>query len=265
MSSVLFSAAAASATTGWSASQVPVDAHHAEDLYAVWKQIFAQERAVESPASAVAMQRASALAPALAPALDESGAGTSQGPAPGRSGDPSIGLTPMQQGLAGAERSDAVAAGASAVAGADGAGTPGTGAITVVNGATTVVNTTTTVVNTTPRSALPADSFQLAGPPPEPIGGAALLAPSAQPSSAEPLAESVRVFVQGPEVAIVVRDATISDQDAVSCAFETARELTGLRSSLQQLTLNGRTLYQRQIDSGTREAPPGGAFVFFAC
>jgi hypothetical protein len=171
----------------------------------------------------------------------------------------------MQQGLAGAERSDAVAAGASAVAGADGAGTPGTGAITVVNGATTVVNTTTAVVNTTPRSALPADSFQLAGPPPEPIGGAALLAPSAQPSSAEPLAESVRVFVQGPAVAIVVRDATISDQDAVSCAFETARELTGLRSSLQQLTLNGRTLYQRQIDSGPREAPPGGAFVFFAC
>jgi len=258
MSSVLFSAAAASGATGWSASQVPVDAHHAEDLYAVWKQIFAQERAVESPASAGAMQRASALAPALAPALDESGAETSQGPAPGRSRDPSIGLTPMQQGLAGAERSDAVAAGASAVAGADGAGTPGTGAITVVNGATTVVNTT-------PRSALPADSFQLAGPPPEPIGGAALLAPSAQPSSAEPLAESVRVFVQGPAVAIVVRDATISDQDAVSCAFETARELTGLRSSLQQLTLNGRTLYQRQIDSGTREAPPGGAFVFFAC
>src|SRR5581483_7561244 len=213
---------AASGATGWSASQVPVDAHHAEDLYAVWKQIFAQERAVESPASAGAMQRASALAPALAPALDESGAETSQGPAPGRSRDPSIGLTPMQQGLAGAERSDAVAAGASAVAGADGAGTPGTGAITVVNGATTVVNTT-------PRSAL--------------------LAPSAQPSSAEPLAESVRVFVQGPAVAIVVRDATISDQDAVSCAFETARELTGLRSSLQQLTLNGRTLYQRQIDS----------------
>src|SRR5581483_5337458 len=190
---------AASGATGWSASQVPVDAHHAEDLYAVWKQIFAQERAVESPASAGAMQRASALAPALAPALDESGAETSQGPAPGRSRDPSIGLTPMQQGLAGAERSDAVAAGASAVAGADGAGTPGTGAITVVNGATTVVNTTTTVVNTTttvvnttPRSALPADSFQLAGPPPEPIGGAALRAPSAQPSSAEPLAESVR-------------------------------------------------------------------------
>jgi hypothetical protein len=64
MNSVLFSAAAASGATGWSTSQVPVDAHHAEDLYAVWKQIFAQERAVESPASDVAMQRASALAPA---------------------------------------------------------------------------------------------------------------------------------------------------------------------------------------------------------
>jgi hypothetical protein len=244
MSPVLFSAAAASVSTGWSTSQAPLDAHQAEDLYAVWNQIFSQERAVEAPAaprggndsgegggaaSACAVQRASAMA--------HDGGAASQGSSPERSADPSMGVAPVQQGLADS-------------AGLE--GTPGAEAATVVNA--------------TSQSALPADSFPLEGPAPQSTGEAALLAARVQPSSAEPLAaESVRVFVQGPAVAIVVRDATISDQDAVYCAFETARELTGLRSSLQQLTLNGRTLYQRHIHSDMREVPPCGAPVFFAC
>jgi len=186
-------------------------------------------------ADAAFAQRASALA--------ESAGGALQSSSPERGADPSTGAVPLQQGL---ERSAAVGA---QVSGAD---TPGTQAAAVVNANS--------------QSAPPADGLPLEAPPPESIReAAALLAATVQPSSAEPpAAESVRVFVQGSAVAIVLRDAGISDRDAVSCAFETARQLTGLHSSLQQLTLNGRTLYQRQIDSGMRESPPHGALVF-AC
>lgn len=250
MSPVVFSAAAAPAATGWSASQVPLDAHHAEDLYAVWKQIFAQERAVEPPASprggndrgeggAAASASADVVFATPAFATSEGGGGVSQGSSPQRSTDPSMEVALMQRGLAVSAVLDT------------GAGTPGAEAAAVVNA--------------TSQGTQSADSVPVERPAPESVGEAALPAASAQPSSAEPLAaESVRVFLQGPAVAIVVRDATISDQDAVYCAFETARRLTGLRSSLRQLTLNGRTLYQRQIDSGMRAAPPRGALVF-AC
>jgi hypothetical protein len=58
-------------------------------------------------------------------------------------------------------------------------------------------------------------------------------------------ADSVNVFVRGSTVAIVVRDAGIEDAEALDCAFETAQKLTGQRAALQQLTLNGRVLYQQ--------------------
>jgi hypothetical protein len=76
------------------------------------------------------------------------------------------------------------------------------------------------------------------------------------------VADSVNVFVQGTAVAIVVRDATLSDQDAVTCAFETARQLTGHSEALQSLTLNGRTLYQQKIQADPRIASSPPALLF---
>lgn len=66
--------------------------------------------------------------------------------------------------------------------------------------------------------------------------------------------ESLNVFVQGATVAIVVRDAQLSDEGALQCAFETARALTGQRAGLRQLTLNGRTVYQQQPEALTPSA-----------
>lgn len=77
-------------------------------------------------------------------------------------------------------------------------------------------------------------------------------------------AESARVFVHGAVVTVVVRNSTLSDQDAINIAFETARELTGQRSALVHLTLNGRTLYQQAEAADTRGATSGPNFVF-AC
>ncbi len=72
--------------------------------------------------------------------------------------------------------------------------------------------------------------------------------------------DTVSVFVQGTAVAIVVRDAGMSQPDALRCGFETARWLTGRGAALQQLTLNGRVLYQQQA----RSEPATRALVF-AC
>jgi hypothetical protein len=88
-----------------------------------------------------------------------------------------------------------------------------------------------------------------------------ILSPVATEQSA---ADSVNVFVHGSAVAIVVRDPAISDHEAVQCAFETARKLTGQGTGLVQLTLNGRILYQQPIQSPTTGALPSAALVF-AC
>ncbi|MEO8152134.1 MAG: hypothetical protein ABI605_03615 [Rhizobacter sp.] len=57
--------------------------------------------------------------------------------------------------------------------------------------------------------------------------------------------DSVSVHVQGTAVSIVVRDAALSEQEALRLGFETARRLTGQRASLAQLTLNGHVAYQQ--------------------
>src|SRR6185503_2379547 len=65
------------------------------------------------------------------------------------------------------------------------------------------------------------------------------------PSSASPVAaESILVLLYGASLTIVVRDTTLSEQDALQGAFATASELTGQRAALNKLTLNGRTVYQ---------------------
>lgn len=79
-----------------------------------------------------------------------------------------------------------------------------------------------------------------------------------------PSADSVSVFVHGEGVEIVVRDASVSDQQAVHAAFATALDLTGRRGTLRELTLNGRTLYRRQ-DEPARPPPQQPPALVFAC
>ncbi len=74
--------------------------------------------------------------------------------------------------------------------------------------------------------------------------------------------ESVSVFVHGDSrVTVVVRDAELSDLQAVRSAFETARQLTGQGNALRQLTLNGRALYRQDDDV----VPAAGPTMTFAC
>lgn len=80
---------------------------------------------------------------------------------------------------------------------------------------------------------------------------------------AAPASEFVSVFQHGAGVTVVVRDSTLSETEAMRCAFEAARELTGKRSSLQQVTVNGRVLYEQQ--SPAPDAAPGSATFAFAC
>jgi hypothetical protein len=72
-------------------------------------------------------------------------------------------------------------------------------------------------------------------------------------------AEWINVFVHGAAVAVVVRNTSLSAKDALHCAFETARELTGQRGALQELTLNGKTIYRQPANAGRERA------AMFAC
>jgi hypothetical protein len=55
--------------------------------------------------------------------------------------------------------------------------------------------------------------------------------------------ESVLVLQRAHGIEIVVRHAALAPQAAVSCALATAQHLAGDRKALQQVTLNGRTVY----------------------
>ncbi len=79
-------------------------------------------------------------------------------------------------------------------------------------------------------------------------------------AASQPVAsESVSVFVKAGAIVVVVRDAQIAEHAALHCAFEAARELSGERSALQQLTLNGRIVYRQCSHFGPPESP---ALVF---
>jgi hypothetical protein len=82
----------------------------------------------------------------------------------------------------------------------------------------------------------------------------------AAPSASQ---EAVVVSVRGTAVSIVVRDTAVSDEEALQCAFETARDLVGTRMALHQLTLNGRTLYRQ--DSAGGDSRPELCGLLFAC
>lgn len=80
-------------------------------------------------------------------------------------------------------------------------------------------------------------------------------APSATPS------ESVVVYLQAASVSIVLRDGELSQSQALQCAFEASHQLTGRRSALRLLVLNGRTVYGPS-DPPTSPAPATTTLVF---
>jgi hypothetical protein len=115
------------------------------------------------------------------------------------------------------------------------------------------------------------DTIAVAAPAPSPIlklvivsdraepvtRSAALQANDTAPQSVA--SEWINVFVHGAAVAVVVRNTSLSAKDALNCAFETARELTGQRGALQELTLNGKTIYRQPANAGRERA------ALFAC
>jgi hypothetical protein len=80
-------------------------------------------------------------------------------------------------------------------------------------------------------------------------------------ASTEVADEIVSVFVQRGTVAITVRNAALTDDEALRCAFETARTLAGEPAALRELTLNGRTVYLHSPHQGSAAAPT----LVFAC
>ena len=124
----------------------------------------------------------------------------------------------------------------------------------------------------TPQAAAPAPAVAAPRPAtrPTPAGGRpdeAAHAPEARPAAladAAPPAqgECVSVFLHGDAVAVVVRDATLSDHAALHDAFAAARALGGADGALERLTLNGRPLYRRP--PAAAETPPV-APLSFAC
>jgi hypothetical protein len=88
-------------------------------------------------------------------------------------------------------------------------------------------------------------------------------AASSQPSPQAASAETVSVFSQGTGIAIVVRDRSLSPEEALRSAFETAQQLTGRRSALGLLTLNGQVLYQQA--SSASQAPSSNPVWKMVC
>jgi hypothetical protein len=130
-------------------------------------------------------------------------------------------------------------------------------------GAITTATTTSSRV-ALPRSVLPQDdqiSAQHTGKPlmvarlqeelradrAAPVRNGAAPAPAQPRLVLEPLASvppsSEIVNLQAESVSIVLRDAKLSEPEALRCAFEAAHQITGRRSALRLLMLNGRTLY----------------------
>jgi hypothetical protein len=75
--------------------------------------------------------------------------------------------------------------------------------------------------------------------------------PSLTEAQADLQEESVLVLQREHGIEIVVRHAALAPQAAVSCALATVQHLVGDRKALQQVTLNGRTVY----DSGPQRPP----------
>ena len=221
------------------AFQASLDAERAQDLYVVWKMVFEHAQAGQSGSHDAA--RSPAPDPRLGdvkPATDTTAAVW----APWAGARDTLPTTlPLESATAATfeTASSAVALGPRASA-----------AVKAVQGAMPALARSVAALRDEPplRSTMP-----------EPGRNAA--APADAP---DPMPDSVNVFVRGAAVSITVRDPAMSAHEAVRCGFETARRLTGQRAALQQLTLNGHTLYQNSDAPALEQARPGPVLVF-AC
>jgi hypothetical protein len=229
------------ASVGHSPAAAPIDAVQAEDLYRAWKSVFERAQAVH-PADA---GKTSSAAGRVQAELAQGVRGSVVQPPASRL-DPA----PVQEPVSASSTSIASlksrAVGESVATAADESShaNPEVSAVAITAAATSKARSVAHDVQ---------DS--------QPV---ARLASVASFNSAPVSAESVTVLMHGTNVDIVVRDATISEQEAVHCAFETVRRLTGQRAGLHELTLNGRIVYQRRSDSAERVAT-AQSFLVFVC
>ena len=221
---------------GASALRVSVDGGRGEDLYALWNSVFEGTHVTDG-----ALPSSQSVAPQAAEALvgAQVQAGSEEGTGPAEFAEDLSALDTLQGAIRYAGESSALpnVGHAPAAAVADVPDAVGT--------------------SSSPRVVDPAEPRDATDVSEAPRVGASV--------KEEHLAahESALVFVHGAAVEIVVRNSSLSEADAVHTAFETARELTGQRSALLRLTLNGRTIYQ-QADESSRQAPSGSELVF-AC
>ncbi len=200
-------------------TQLSLGSERGDELYALWKNVFDRSHAVQRSAQPIragtaAERDASRLAAAALPAVPGAVASSSA----------AVEAAPHTQagGLADAARlaPQALLVPASSERGHDAA------AATALPTAAVWVNRE--VAPESPNERGRVDAVQIAAPPAHDAAG-----------------DSVSVHVQGTAVSIVVRDAALSEQEALRLGFETARRLTGQRASLAQLTLNGHVAYQQ--------------------
>lgn len=250
----------------YGASGVSHDTGHDQELYAIWKSVFERARPVEIPheSAHAAIAHASARQGSFHAGGDDPFA-----PRPDATGarlDDSRPASWTDVSL----RQERIAAASSARMPAFAVAETGSTASAVVSLSTSVSDSSVPVLSTgaTSRDRSELQSAQTVG-----HGGASDNAGavpsntrlSMQSASAQTApADSVSVFVRSGAVAIVVRDAGISEQQALHCAFETTHRLVGQRGSLQQLIFNGRTLYQQPLPASTLEPLPLSALAF-AC
>lgn len=128
----------------------------------------------------------------------------------------------------------------------------------------------------TPRPALPRGEMHVLAPAAlAPTDEAAMAAPSRgldaaparrsvplwQPHQPQ-VKEAVVVAVNDQAVRITVRDGRLADNDALTSGFETAQRLTGRRSALHSLVVNGRTLYQSPQTRADSDITHEGGIAF---
>jgi hypothetical protein len=224
------------------ATQVPLDSQSTEDLYEVWKSVFERARAVE-------VSRDEAR-PRAADWEDLEGSDHHGDASMGRARGPHDGARPpVVPGIC----------------------NPTVGRIGAASAAT---NASSNEITNVARAAFAAATSPLAVQAQmsqllvAPQSASNAISRNAVAATQPAPAELVNVFVHGAAVTIVVRDAGLSPEKALHCAFATARELIGEGAALYQLTLNGRTVYQRSdvgANGPTHEFEQPESLLAFAC
>jgi hypothetical protein len=205
--------AAMPASSGRSTPSAPIDVARAEDVYALWKAAFEHMKVVEA-----ADDERSLAARTLELSGDSALSAGVPCPPSVQVGAPSA---------AAYVRAAPIVSAATATPGASGSAANANARHTVAASPSPVEQLPMSMRRGTSAPASRRD-IQLAS-----------IATPMQPVATE----AISVFVHGLAVAVVIRDCALSAQEALHCAFETARELTGRRAALEHLTLNGQTVY----------------------